>query len=63
VEYGGSSRFSFESLQNGQSEFVGVMALAVLSIYLRQKGSSQSKPVAVPHGKTGIRASSTLYAG
>jgi hypothetical protein len=53
VEYVGSSRFWFESLQNWQSEFVAVGALAVLSIYLRQKGSSQSKPVARPHGETG----------
>ena len=53
VEYAGSSRFWFESLQNWQSEFVAVGALAVLSIYLRQRGSSQSKPVAHPHGETG----------
>jgi len=53
VEYVGSSRFWFESLQNWQSEFVAVGALAVFSIYLRQKGSSQSKPVAHPHGETG----------
>jgi hypothetical protein len=53
VEYVGTSRFWFESLQNWQSEFVAVGALAVLSIYLRQKGSSQSKPVAHPHGETG----------
>ena len=53
VEYVGSSRFWFESLQNWQSEFVAVGALAVLSVYLRQKGSSQSKPVAHPHGETG----------
>jgi hypothetical protein len=53
VEYVGTSRFWFESLQNWQSEFVAVGALAVFSIYLRQKGSSQSKPVAHPHGETG----------
>jgi len=53
VEYVSSSRFWFESLQNWQSEFVAVGALAVLSVYLRQKGSSQSKPVAHPHGETG----------
>ncbi len=53
VEYIGTSRFWFESLQNWQSEFVAVGALVVLSIYLRQKGSSQSKPVAHPHGETG----------
>jgi hypothetical protein len=53
VGYVGTSRFWFESLQNWQSEFVAVGALAVLSVYLRQKGSSQSKPVAQPHDKTG----------
>jgi hypothetical protein len=53
IEYVGTSRFWFESLQNWQSEFVAVGALAVLSVYLRQKGSSQSKPVAHPHGETG----------
>jgi hypothetical protein len=53
VEYVGTSRFWFESLQNWQSEFVAVGALAVLSIYLRQRNSSQSKLVAHPHGETG----------
>jgi len=53
VEYVGSSRFWFESLQNWQSEFAAVGILVVLSIYLRQKGSSQSKPVDYPHGETG----------
>jgi hypothetical protein len=53
VEYVGTSRFWFESLQNWQSEFVAVGALAVLSIYLRQWDSSQSKPVAHPHAETG----------
>jgi len=51
--YIGTSRFWFESLQNWQSEFAAVGILVVLSIYLRQKGSSQSKPVDYPHGETG----------
>jgi hypothetical protein len=46
--------FWARSLQNWQSEFLAVGALAVLSIYLRQRGSSQSKPVGQPHGATGI---------
>lgn len=48
-----SARFWFESLQNWQSEFLSVGALVVLSIFLRQKGSPQSKKVDAPHHKTG----------
>jgi len=48
-----SSQFWFQSMQNWQSEFLSVAALVVLSIYLRQQGSSQSKPVAAPHDETG----------
>lgn len=47
------SRFWFESFQNWQSEFLSVFAIIVLSIYLRQKGSPQSKPVDAPHNETG----------
>jgi hypothetical protein len=43
--YIGSSQFWFESLQNWQSEFLAVGSLLVLSIYLRERGSQQSKPV------------------
>jgi hypothetical protein len=46
--------FWARSLQNWQSEFLAVGAMAVLSIYLRQRGSSQSKPVGEPHEATGI---------
>ncbi len=45
----GSAEFWFESLQNWQSEFLAVFAIIVLSIFLRQQGSPQSKPVAAPH--------------
>ncbi len=48
-----NDRFWFESFQNWQSEFLSVFAIIVLSIYLRQKGSPQSKPVDAPHGETG----------
>jgi hypothetical protein len=51
--YLGSSTFWFESLQNWQSEFLSVGALVVLSIFLRQKGSPESKPVHAPHSQTG----------
>lgn len=48
-----SSRFWFESFQNWQSEFLSVFAIVVLSIFLRQKGSPQSKPVDAPNSETG----------
>lgn len=53
VSYLSSSKFWFESFQNWQSEFLSVFAIIFLSIYLRQTGSSQSKPVNAPHEKTG----------
>jgi hypothetical protein len=51
--YLGTSRFWFESFQNWQSEFLSVGVLIVLSIFLRQRGSPESKPVHEPHSKTG----------
>ena len=51
--YVATSRFWFESFQNWQSEFLSIGVLAVLSVFLRQKGSPESKPVASPHAKTG----------
>jgi hypothetical protein len=48
-----TSRFWFESFQNWQSEFLAVLAMVLLSIFLRQKGSPESKPVAKPHRATG----------
>lgn len=53
MEYLGNSRFWFESFQNWQSEFLSVFAIVILSIFLRQKGSPQSKPVDESHEKTG----------
>ena len=53
LQYLGTSRFWFESFQNWQSEFLSVFVLVVLSIFLRQKGSPESKPVDSPHSKTG----------
>jgi hypothetical protein len=52
-EYLGSSSFWFESFQNWQSEFLAVLALVILTIFLRQKDSPQSKPLAAPHSQTG----------
>jgi hypothetical protein len=48
-----TSQFWFESLQNWQSEFLSLAAMIVLSIYLRQRGSPESKPVDAPHSQTG----------
>lgn len=53
LAYMGTSRFWFESLQNWQSEFLAVGAMVVLSIFLRQRGSPESKPVDSPHSETG----------
>ena len=44
-----TSQFWFESMQNWQSEFIAVAAIVGLSIFLRQRGSAESKPVAEPH--------------
>jgi hypothetical protein len=52
-EYMGTSQFWFESFQNWQSEFFSVAVLVVLTIFLREKGSAQSKEVAAPHHETG----------
>jgi hypothetical protein len=48
-----TSEFWFQSFQNWQSEFLAVFTLVVLSVFLRQRGSPESKPVAAPHHKTG----------
>ncbi len=49
----GSSYFWNETLQNWQSEFLAVGVFAVATIYLRQRGSTESKPVGAPHDATG----------
>ena len=47
-----TSQFWFESMQNWQSEFIAVAAIVGLSIFLRQRGSAESKPIAEPHRTT-----------
>jgi len=42
------------TLQNWQSELLAVASMAILSIFLRQRGSPQSKPVGAPHDATGV---------
>lgn len=51
--YISSSKFWFESFQNWQSEFLAVASIVILTIWLRQKGSPESKPVDAPHDETG----------
>jgi hypothetical protein len=51
--YVSSAQFWYESFENWQSEFLAVFAIVTLSIWLRQRGSPESKPVAAPHVQTG----------
>lgn len=53
AEYLTDSRFWFESFQNWQSEFLSVFSIIILTVFLRQKGSPQSKPVDAPNNETG----------
>ena len=48
-EFVTTPRFWFESLQNWQSEFLAIGSMVVLSIFLRHRGSPESKPVDAPH--------------
>jgi hypothetical protein len=52
-QHAASAKFWFESFQNWQSEFLSTAVLVVLSIFLRFRGSPESKPVAAPHSETG----------
>ena len=52
-EFLGSAEFWFQSFQNWQSEFLAVLSIVVLSIFLRQHGSPESKEVDSPHSATG----------
>jgi hypothetical protein len=53
LAYLATSHFWFESFQNWQSEFLSVGVLVLFSIWLREQGSPQSKPVAAAHSETG----------
>ena len=52
--YIGSADFWENTLENWQSEFLAVGSMAILSVYLRQRGSPESKPVGAPHDATGL---------
>jgi hypothetical protein len=54
TRYVTTSDFWDRTLQNWQSEFLAVGSMAVLAIYLRQRGSPESKPVGTPHHVTGV---------
>ncbi|TLV01439.1 DUF6766 family protein [Dyadobacter luticola] len=47
------ANFWFESFQNWQSEFLSIASIVVFTIFLRQKGSPESKPVDAPDSETG----------
>lgn len=53
AEYVVSAEFWNRTLQNWQSEFLAVGSMVVLAIYLRQRGSPESKPVGAAHDQTG----------
>lgn len=52
--YATSPDFWNRTLQNWQSELLAVLSMVTLSIYLRQRGSPESKPVGTPHSVTGV---------
>ena len=52
LDYLGNPDFWSRTLQNWQSEFLAIGSMAVLSVYLRQRGSPESKPVGAPHATT-----------
>ena len=53
-EYLAAPDFWSRTFQNWQSEFLAVGSMVVLAIYLRERGSPESKPVGAPHGSTGV---------
>lgn len=53
LQFASSSEFWFESFQNWQSEFLAIASVVIFTIFLRERGSPQSKPVAAAHSRTG----------
>jgi hypothetical protein len=53
LSYIGSADFWEATLENWQSEFLAVGSFAAITVYLRQRGSPESKPVGAPHHATG----------
>ncbi|SBS72084.1 DUF6766 family protein [uncultured Microbacterium sp.] len=56
LDYVASAEFWNRTLQNWQSEFLAVGAMVAFSIYLRQRGSSESKPVGTPHHTSSLES-------
>jgi membrane protein implicated in regulation of membrane protease activity len=56
TQYLGSPNFWERTFQNWQSEFLAVASMSILAVYLRQRGSPESKPVGSPHEATGVEA-------
>jgi hypothetical protein len=54
LAYLGSAEFWEATLQNWQSEFLAIGSFVAFTIYLRQRGSPESKPVGAPHAATGV---------
>ncbi|MEU6785640.1 DUF6766 family protein [Nonomuraea angiospora] len=54
TQYVTSSPFAVDVSENWQSELLAVLSMVVLSIYLRQRGSPESKPVGAAHAETGV---------
>jgi hypothetical protein len=54
LSYLGTGDFWNRTLQNWQSEFLAVGSFAIFAVFLRQRGSPESKPVGAPHGSTGV---------
>jgi hypothetical protein len=53
-QYLGNPDFWERTFQNWQSEFLAVASMAILAVYLRQRGSPESKPVGAAHDATGV---------
>ncbi len=53
-EYLTRADFWSRTLQNWQSELLAMASMAILSVYLRQRGSPESKPVGAPHHETAV---------
>lgn len=54
LSYVTSSSFGQALLENWQSEYLAVGSFTILAVFLRQRGSSESKPVGEPHDSTGV---------
>jgi hypothetical protein len=54
LSYVGSADFWEATLENWQSEFLAVGSFAAITVFLRQRGSPESKPVGAPHHATGV---------